>query len=374
MLKNKVIFRYITGTLLILVLLMGAFQYQANSEVEPIKQVEGKIKEISEAEKAVLQDLFTLSQQIDETGKKQAEISDQLQKLKTDMETLSVRIEKNRKSYDQQREVLKKILVNYQKRGPASYLETFLSAGDLTTFLKSLNILKDMSKNTQELLDSIQNTKVQLEQEKEQLAVKEALVIKTQEELQKAMADMLALKEKQEAILVSLAEQREVFEDELKYIETMWNENKALFANIIEYFNTIISRGNLPADKLILKLEFPGIRATLTEEVLNEVLGSHPDLPAMVFHFHPDRIDVEVPEKQLSLKCHFVIENRSSVTFIIDEGSFYGMPLTQSSIAELLENGTLKLDFKELLGVVTVDSAQTFDGYMDVVLVPLLGN
>lgn len=368
--KSKAKVKMIASTLLILLILVNGFTYPVSSEVEPIKEVEGKIQQISEVEKAVLQDLFTLSQQIDEMEKKEEEINNQIQKLKNDIDTLSDRIEENQQSYELQREVLKKILVNYQKRGPASYLETFLSAGNLTTFLKSLNILKDMSKNSRELLSSIEKAKKQLEMEKDQLAEKEALVIKTKDELEKAISEMLALKEEQEKILASLADQRETFESELVYIETMWDESKVLFANIIQHFNTIISRGNLPVDKLSIRLEFPWIRATLTEEVLNEVLGSHPDLPAIVFHFHPDEIDVEVPEKQLSLKCHFVIENRSSITFIIDEGSFYGMPLTQSSIGELLENGTLKLDFEELLGAITVESAETFEGSMDIVIAP----
>ncbi len=371
--KSKANVRVITSTLLILFILLNVFSYPVNSEVEPIKEVEGKIQQISEAEKAVLQDLFTLSQQIDEMEKKEEEINHQLQKLKSDIDTLSVRIEENQQSYELQREVLKKILVNYQKRGPASYLETFLSAGNLTTFLKSLNILKDMSKNSRDLLASIQVAKEQLELEKEQLGEKEALVIQAKEELEKAIAKMLTLRNEQKKILASLADQREIFENELNYIENMWDESKELFANVIQYANTIIARGNLPLNELNIRLELPRIRATLTDEVLNKVLESQPDLPAVVFRFHQDSIDVEVPEKQLSLKCHFVIENKSNITFIIDEGSFYGMPLTQSSIEELLENGTLKLDFKELLGVITVESAETFEGYMDIVFAPSFG-
>lgn len=374
MLKDRNTGRFVIFTVIFTLVFMNVLPYHTSGQVQPIDEVEGKLQEISEVEKAVLEDLFTLSQGIDEMESKEDQINELLQKLQSDIDTLSTRIEENQKSYELQREVLKKILVNYQKRGPASYLETFLSAGNLTTFLKSLNILKDMSKNSQELLESITEAKKLLEAEKHALAEKEVLVQNTKKELEKAITDMFALKKEQEKILVSLADQRNTFENELNYIENMWDEIKVLFANIIFYFNNIISQGNLPLDKLNIKIEFPKVRGTLTEEVLNEVLVNQPDLPAMYFHFHPDVIDVEVPDKQLSLKCHFIIEDKSSITFIIDEGSFYGMPLTQSSINELLQNGALKLNFKEILGSVIVDSAETFEGYLEFVIAPILHN
>lgn len=369
MLKKKT--KFFTYILIFTSVLMNIFPFQANSEVQPIEEVEGKIRQVSDAEKSVLEDLFTLSQQIDEMEKKKIQINEQIVKLETDMDTLSLRIEQNQQSYELQREVLKKILVNYQKRGPASYLESFLSAGNLTTFLKSLNILKDMSRNTEKLLESITEVKKQLEAEKDQLAQKQELIKETKQELEKAISEMLALKDEQQKILSSLADQREMFEVELNYIETMWSENKALFANIIQYFNTIIARGNLPLDKIPVRLEFPKIRGIITEDVLNEALTSQPDLLKMYFHFHPNIIIVEVPEKLLELKCHFVIEDKTAITFIIDEGTFYGMPLTESSINELLENGSLRLDFRELMGYITVDSAETFEGYMEFVIAPL---
>lgn len=358
--------------IMIACIFIDAFPNHASGQVQPIDAVEGKLQEISEVEKAILKDLFTLSQGINELENKEIDINQQIATLHADMDDTANRLVENQKSHDLQLDTLKKILVNYQKRGPATYLESFLSAGDLTTFLKSLNLLKDISKNSNALLDSLQKSKQQLEAEKKELFEKEALVKNTMVELQTAKADMLRLKDEQEKILASLADQRQSYETELAYIENMWEEIKGLFANIIVYFNQIIQRGNLPLDKLELTIQFPGIRGILTEQVLNEVLHGQPDLPEMSFFFHPDVINVEIPDKRLSLECHFIIEDNSSITFIIDEGTFYDMPLTQSSIAELLQNGQLKLDFKEVFGVISVKSAQTYEGYMDFMITPLL--
>ena len=374
MLKHRKSLKAIAFTIIFIFILFvfNGYTGHVSGQVQPIEEVEGKIQEISEVEKAVLEDLFTLSQEIDTMEKREEQINQQLEILQSDMDTLSGRIEQNQQSYEQQREVLKKVLVNYQKRGPASYLGTFLSAGDLTTFLKSLNLLKDISRNSDKLLQSINQTKEQLEDEKAQLSEKELLVQKNREELEKAINDMLVLKGEQEKILASLSDQRQTFEKELNYIENMWDELKVLFSNIIYYFNTIIQRGNLPLDRLDVKLEFPKIRVTLPDEVINDVLAAQPDLPKLIFRFHPDVIEGEVPEKQLSLKCHYVIEEKSSTTFVIDEGSFYGMPLTQGSINELLADGSLKIDFKDILGgIVTIESVETFEGYMDILIAPL---
>lgn len=370
--RQRKTWKTIIASIVLIVVFMNALPNPVSGEVQPIDEMEGKLQQVSEAEKAVLEDLFTLSQKIGEMQNKEKQINEQLETMKADIGTLSARIEDSSRSYEDQLEVLKRVLVGYQKRGPASLLETFLSAGDLTTFLKSLNILKDMSKNSKEFLESINEAKKHLEEEKAQLAEKELMVQKTKEELEKAINEMLVLRSEQEKILASLADQREAFEAELSYIENMWAENKELFSNIVFHFNNIIQQGNLPVDKLGIQIVFPYIRITLSDELLNEVLANQTDIPAMVFSFHPDGIVVEVPEKQLSLQCHYVIEERRSITFVIDEGSFYGMPLTESSISELLQNGSLQLDFRQILGMVTVESARIFEGYMEFDISPVL--
>lgn len=370
--KHKKSRLFLLFSLITAFIFINSIQNPASGQVQPIKEVEKKLDQISEVEKAVLEDLFTLSQEIDGLELKEAVLNHQLETLQSEMEALLESLDENQRTFYLQLDVLKKILVNYQKKGPATYLESFLTAKDLTTFLKSLNILKDLSKNTNELLLSLTDGKKQLEAEKEVISAKEQMVKETMNQLQAAKAEMLALMEEQEKILVSLSDQRDVYEEELRYIENMWSEIKELFKNIVSHFNAIIQRGNLPVDKLQLQLVFPKIKGTLTDQVLNDVLKEQPDIPGMYFYFHPDYIDVEVPEKKLYLKCHFEIEENSSITFIIDEGSFYGMPLAESSIKELLDNGTLRLDFKELLGYVIVESAETFEGYMNFVIAPLL--
>ncbi len=359
--------------LLVSVLMIGDISpYHAYGQVQPIEEMESKLESISGVEKEILQELFTLSQNIEETKRKSLLIDQELYNLNTGVEELRIKAEELQHDYSRQVDVLERLLVHYQRNGPASYLETLLDAKSLTAFLKGMNMVKDISRNTSELLFSIEEGKKQLEADKFKLAEREKEVEEAALQYQLVLEEMIQLKEEQETILDSLAEQRKEFEGELSYIQSMWDEIKLLFKDIILHFNNIIYSGDLTIDMLNLQIKFPKIRGRLYEKDLNEIMNKQTDIPEISFSFHEDYINVEVPEKRLSLKCHFIIEERKSVEAFVDAGSFYGAPLTEGSISELLKDGTLVINFSEVIGFITVESAETFEGYMEFVLVPNL--
>ena len=307
---------------------------------------------------------------IEDTKRKSLLINEELNNLNAEIKDMGMMVEELQQDYARQLDVLRRLLVNYQRNGPASYLETLLDAKSLTVFLKGLNMVKDISRNTSELLSSLEEGKEQLEAEKEKLAERGKEVEKISQQYQTALEKMVQLRDEQEKILSSLAEQRQKFEGELNYIQSMWDEIKVLFSNIMIHFNNIILSGDLTIDMLNLRMEIPRIRGSLYEQDLNEILRKQSNIPEIYFEFYEDFINVVVPEKRLSLKCHFIIEERQRIKFIVDEGSFYGMPLTDSSISELLKDGTLVINFSEVMGFITVESAKTFEGYMEFVLIP----
>ena len=90
----------------------------------------------------------------------------------------------------------------------------------------------------------------------------------------------------------------------------------------------------------------------------------------MVFYFTPDEIIVEVPDKHLVLIGEFSVIDKSILKLEVTRGSFFQMPLTESSINELFRNGPIVIDFKELMGDVVVESVEFFDGYLDFVIAP----
>jgi len=76
-------------------------------------------------------------------------------------------------------------------------------------------------------------------------------------------------------------------------------------------------------------------------------------------------VEVEVPEKHLKLTGTFSIEGKSALKFIVEEGSFYEMPLESVSIEELFKNGYLSIDFSNYVDNITLESIEISEGYME---------
>ena len=343
------------------------------SQVQPITDVEEKLQDISVIEQTVLEDLFSLSQRIEELERQKDKITLEMENLRSDSAKLVKEIEEKQNIYSTQLNVLRKVLVSYQRRGPVSFLETILKSENLSDFIQSLNVIRQISRNTDELLNELQMRKQELISENEKLMAQEKELENYIIRLQDTLAGMYDLKEEQEEILNSLGEARELYQDELQRLNNMWDEIKVLFSEILVHFTGIVERGEISVEELNLRISFPKVSGTIYAETLNEILKDQPDLPLMEFVFSPEGIWVNVPEKFLSLRGVFRIENRTILKFEVEEGYFYGLPLTEASIAELFRNGPIVIDFEEILGPVMLESVEIYDGYLEFVIVPNLG-
>jgi len=350
--------------------LIAVFPNRIFGQVEPIAQIQEKLEGISEEEKKILAHLFILLQEIEEMDRQEAEITREIKTLQAEIDNLESAIEKQQKDYDNQLEILKQVLVSYQRRGPASYLETLLSAEDLTTFIRSFNIIKDLTRNVGDLLDAIENSKKELTEKKESLDEKTELLEKQKEELHAALEKKRQIKEEQEAYLASLREGRKYYEEQLGNLQKMWDEIKVMFSQIIDEFTRIMNEEDIPFDALNIRISFPTIKGTLYEETLNEIVEEHSKLPKMIFHFHPEKVEVEVPEKHLKLSGTFSVEGKTVIKFIVEEGSFYEMPLEAASIEELFRNGYLLIDFSDFVDNISLESIEIKEGCMELKIRP----
>lgn len=348
------------------------FSNQIFGQVKPITQIQEKLKGISDEEKDILAHLFILLQEIEEMDRNEKVITRRIEALQEKTEDLESVIQKHQKDYDNQLEILKQVLVSYQRSGPASYLEVLLSAEDLNTFLRSINTIRDVTRNTGELLDSLEKGKNELTVKKEYLAGNMVLLENQKEELKEALTKKLKLKKEQEAYLDSLKEGREYYQEQLDNLQQMWDEVKVVFSKITEEFTRITKEGKVPLEALNLKLGFPAIKGTIYEETLSDILKEHSSLPNMVFHFYPEKIHIEIPEKNLSLIGTFSIDGKSTLKFMVEEGSFYGMPLEAASIEELFRDGYLMIDFKEFMDNITLNSIEIMEGYMEFKIKPFI--
>jgi len=373
---NRKLSSLIALLLLISLTLTAVVPNRVSGEVKPITEVQEKLEGITEEEKAVLEILFTLEQEMEEMEREESAITKDIEALQIEIDDMEELLKERQKNYDDQLDILKKVLVGYQRKGPASYLDTLLSAEDLRTFLESINMIKDLTRNVGKLLDSLEEGKKKLAEERDRLSEKAALLADKKEELQEALMKKLELKTKQEAYLATLKEKSEQYQEQLSNLKQMWEDSKLQFSNIVENFSQIIGEGNISLSDLNLSANLFEIKGAIYEETFNEILREHSDLPGLLFHFYTDRVEIEIPEKHLVLIGTFIIAEDKVLKLEVEKGSFYEMPLENESIEELFIDGYLLIDFKELAGDMLIDfsleTVETKEGYLEFKITPKL--
>lgn len=347
-----------------------------SSEVKPIQQVKEELEGITEEEIEVLTELFVLSQEIIETEQSIERITAEIESEAAKVVTLEEQIKQTEESYDNQLNILEQVLIYYQRSGPASYLEILLSADSLTDFLKTIHVMKDMSRNINDLLEDLEQSQQQLEEDKSRLEVQLAELQRKKEELQEPLQKKQELKEEQEVYLDSLQDKKELYREQLEMIEQTWEECKLLFPSIVSEITKIVNEGYLTTDDLGIVLSFTEIQGTLYADDLNYILEEYGDLPQVIFTFSDHKVVIEVPDTSLVLEGTFVLEGKTGMRLEIYSGSFYQLPLEQSSIEELFSAGNLVIDFKALAGDMLLidfemETLEIMDGYMDFTIRPI---
>lgn len=363
-------FKKVIVCLIAAALVPMAASNMAAGEVKPITEAQERIKGISEEEQKVLQQLFTLSQQIEDSEREKTRLAGEIEELKTRISMLDRSIKDRQADYELKLGLLEQVLVSYQKGGPASYLEILLGAKDFSSFLKSINLVRDISRNTGELLASIKEEGKKLAEEKELLANEALAMENKQEELEQSISELVRLQKEQEEYLAKLEGEKDKYEEHLRSLELMWNDLKNMFSGIVDELTSIIREGHFTIDDLNLSIGFTSVKGSISDETFNRIIRDNSTLPEAVFHFYKGYSVIEVPEKNLVLEGSFVKSGDSGVMFEVTSGSFYGMPLEEESLRELFREGPLNIDFAAVAGdLVTIDivldKVETREGYLD---------
>lgn len=321
---------------------------KALGEVKQIEELNDKLENISQEEKAVLEELFTLEQEMDAIEQEENRISDEIAELQQQIDGLEKDIEAKQSDYDKQLDILKQVLVTYQRGGPASTLENLMNAENLSSFIKSLNIMKDISHNVNELLASLEDGKRMLQEKKGQLNYDKEQLVQKEEELQAELYKKQALQKKQQDYLESLQEDMVFYQEQLSMVTLMWDNSKKVFSDISEELSRIISEGYFTLEDLNLTFSFFGISGSLSEEVFNRTLTEHAEQLETVFIFDTDRVMIEVPGLHLILEGYFILKGDTAIEYEVLSGTFYDLPLEPSSLEELFDSGPLQIDFRTI--------------------------
>ncbi|OEH85009.1 hypothetical protein BHU72_07425 [Desulfuribacillus stibiiarsenatis] len=356
--------RFFTAFLLISSFIILPFQSLAS--VKPIEETKEKLTGISADEEVVLEKLFSIAQDIKEMKQQEERITADIDALQQQMKQLTEGISRQQQDYDWQLDILEKVLVNYQRNGPATYLEILFSADSLSKFLKSLNVLKDLSRNVGNLLNELESAQSTLQIEKTILDAKAGLLEDKKTELLENLHKIELLKLEQEQYLASLQGDFAVYQKQLLNLETMWLDCKKLFADFLEDITRIIESDYLTMEDLNLKIDFLRAQGTLTEDTFNRILKEHSKYPNTVFHFKKDEVLIDFPDKHLLLEGNFTIVGDTAIEYRVTSGTFYGLPLDQASMNELFQKGPLLIDFKSLADSLifefTINNVQIHEG------------
>ena len=359
--------------ILILIIVLSvtilAKPYRVSGEVKPIEEANEQLQGISEEEQKTLERLFILTQEIEEMEREEARITEEIKELNIEIDILDKSIIKEQESYDKNLLIMEQVLISYQRGGPASYLDILLKAENLTSFIKSLNLIKDISRNTGELLASIEESKRVLEEKRQSLADNMALLELKKEELKEPIEERKRLVKEQEDYLDSLSEEKELYQQHLDNVKLMWDNLKGLSSQIVDEFARIINEGHFTMEDLNMQFNFFSLKWSIHEDTFNRILNDNSTLSKIVFSFRQDSVRIEVPDNNLVLDGYFELEGASALLFVPRAGTFYGMSLEKESIGELFRNGPLLIDFEQVAGeMVTIDiklnDVKTEDGYI----------
>ncbi len=360
---------------LILIILSTMLPLQVFGEVHKVTELEDRLSGISEEEKGVLEELFKIQQEITGMEQQEREVAAEIDKRELQVQDMEGSIRNTQSEYDLQLDILKQVLVDYQRRGPASYLQILLNAKNLSEYLASLNIIKEITQNFSWLIASLEDYKAELQKQRDGVALQQQLLEQSREKLQEKLAAKAALQQERETYLASLQEDRAYYEEQLNAIAQMWADCTTLFPGIAKELTEITQAGHFALEDLNISYGLFSIQGYIREERFNEVLAEYSTLPETVFRFGEEEVVIEVPEKHLVLNGSFVMEGNMAIRFEVEQGTFYDMALEPSSLQELFTEGPLVMDFGAITGDVlqlsfTLREVWSQEGALGFIIIP----
>lgn len=353
------------GMLASAVLLGGAAYGEAVKSQADI-ELRQRLSQTTVEERAVMEELFQLSSEISfrETEISQAEAAISTQQAS--IAAQQVLIEDAAARFDGVREMLGTVLRGQQRSGAASKLEILLAAEDLKDLMRRINLLRDLTRATHGLLAEVNESKDNLEARKRQMDASLKRLETQREELKAAQDARIAAREKMTAYLTSLKTDRERYEADLKAMEARWKGLKPLFTNAVSGVNRLIAAGGLPEDTVSVSVSlFGGAKGYIRQDRFNAALADEKQLPPMVFGFHQDTVTLDFPGYEITLRGQLKLKDPQTLEYVVAEGTFYGLPLSDSALRDLFSQGDLVFSLKAMIGNTTIRRIETRDGVVE---------
>lgn len=326
---------------------------------------QSKLTQITEEEKAIIESLFVLSSEIEMLNTELTKLGETIETIEADIQNKEGAIADQETAYMVLKSSLGEVLRIQQRSGIASNIEVILGAKNLKDLVNRINLLRDLSKNVDDLMNETESVRLQLVRERESLD--ELLIDMENQEvlLMQTAADKSKAKRELEAYLESLASEKAHYQDYLDSIEALWTSLKPLFADTIQSFTEIIEKGDLPEDTVEVNMSLFNTRGTIKEEKFNAILDKKVDLPELTFDFKPDGVSLSFPSYEIELDGYFELLDSQTIQYVVTGGAFYNLPMSESALKDLFSEGDLIFNLKAILGNNTIKKITNFEDRLE---------
>ncbi len=365
----------IKAIILITTILLTIFTYSFGTLVEPgqsMGEINSTISQLSQEEIEILESLFLIQQEVRDLEITEERTSREIEELSVKIENIEEDIVNLEVSYNDNLDIMEEVLRSYQRKGPLSNLQLILNSDNLSILLKRINSIRDLSRNTNDLLFTI-------ESEKQELSLVKATLDENLKEIENRRVELRRTIEEKSTTIAFLEESLQALQDEkgryegyLTQLDDSWNDVKPIFLETIQGITETVESGELPESMLNVRISFSGISGKIFDEELNRELSkrSYPTEPQLLFH--EDYVRLVMPELNLDIRGNLIILDNKTLRFEITDGKYMGLALEKSAVMDLFDFGYLDLKFHRLLGNNTIRSINLQDGYMDLQIRPSL--
>lgn len=356
----KMILKYVLlmGSIL---LILGGISFTQPNDAE----AQNKLTQITKEEQAIIESLFVLSSEIEMLNTEISKLGEDIQKIESDISEKQLAIEAQESAYEALKQNLGEVLRIQQRAGIASNIEIVLGAKNLKDLVNRINLLRDLSKNVDNLMNETESVRLQLVREREKLddlldemENQEALLAQTAIDKNKAKLEL-------ESYLEGLASEKAHYQAYLDSIESLWASLKPLFAETIQSFTEIIEKGDLPEDTVEVNVSLFNTRGTIREVKFNALLDERDDLPELTFDFKDDGVSLSFPSYEIELDGYFELLDSQTIQYVVTGGAFYNLPMSQSALKDLFSAGDLVFNLKSILGKNTIKKITNFEDRLE---------
>lgn len=308
------------------------------------------IENLNAEELTLLSELFETASRIDQLDAEMAVIQNDINALGGQIEEKQFQINESAMAYDAIRDSLGEILKSQQRAGAASNLEIVLNATSLKDLLRRLNLLRELSRKTDTLMQETQAARLRLEEEKAALSVLFAAQKAKEAELAVTLRSLAEAQTVLESQLQALASDRAFYEANLNKLDQSWSAFKPVFTESVTALSEMLESGDVPVGTIELEFSPSGVKGRITDDKFNAAVSGRQDLPELRFGFTKKGVLMTFVKEKAELQGYFEIVEDRLLAFKVERGTFQGVSMSKAALEDLVSRGTLTFDLSGTLG------------------------